>query len=145
MYTQKSFVLKPADAEKKWWLIDAQDKVVGRLATEIADILRGKRNPKYTPHTDSGDFVVVVNADKVKFTGAKWDDKKYYWHTGFIGGIKHRTAKEQLERKPEAIIMNAVKGMLPKNTLGRQQLTKLKVFAGETHNHEAQKPEVYKF
>jgi large subunit ribosomal protein L13 len=145
MYTQKSFVLKPADAEKKWWLIDAQDKVVGRLATEIADILRGKRNPKYTPHTDSGDFVVVVNADKVKFTGSKWDDKKYYWHTGFIGGIKNRTAKEQLERKPEAIVMNAVKGMLPKNTLGRQQLTKLKVFAGETHNHEAQKPEVYKF
>jgi len=145
MYTQKSFVLKPADAEKKWWLIDAQDKVVGRLATEIADVLRGKRNPKYTPHTDSGDFVVVINADKVKFTGNKWDDKKYFWHTGFIGGIKSRTAKEQLERKPEAIIMNAVKGMLPKNTLGRQQLTKLKVFAGESHNHEAQKPEVYKF
>ncbi len=145
MYTQKSFVLKPADAEKKWWLIDAQDKVVGRLATEIADILRGKRNPKYTPHTDSGDFVVVINADKVQFTGAKWDDKKYYWHTGHIGGIKQRTAKEQLEKRPDLIIMNAVKGMLPKNTLGRQQLTKLKVFAGETHNHEAQKPEVYKF
>ncbi|TNF29578.1 MAG: 50S ribosomal protein L13 [Deltaproteobacteria bacterium] len=145
MYTQKSFVLKPADAEKKWWLIDAQDKVVGRLATEIADILRGKRNPKYTPHTDSGDFVVVINADKVQFTGAKWDDKKYYWHTGHIGGIKQRTAKEQLEKRPDLILMNAVKGMLPKNTLGRQQLTKLKVFAGESHNHEAQKPEVYNF
>ena len=145
MYTQKSFVLKPADAEKKWWLIDAQDKVVGRLATEIADILRGKRNTKYTPHTDSGDFVVVINADKVQFTGAKWDDKKYYWHTGHIGGIKQRTAKEQLEKRPDLILMNAVKGMLPKNTLGRQQLTKLKVFAGESHNHEAQKPEVYNF
>lgn len=145
MYTQKSFVLKPADAEKKWWVIDAQDKVVGRLATEIADILRGKRNPKYTPHTDSGDFVVVVNADKVQFTGSKWDDKIYYWHTNHIGGLKKRSAKEQLVRKPESILMNAVKGMLPKNTLGRQQLTKLKVFAGATHAHEAQKPEVYKF
>lgn len=107
--------------------------------------MRGKRNPKYTPHTDSGDFVVVVNADKVQFTGSKWDDKIYYWHTNHIGGLKKRSAKEQLSRKPESILMNAVKGMLPKNTLGRQQLTKLKVFAGTTHAHEAQKPEVYKF
>ncbi|MCO4793590.1 MAG: 50S ribosomal protein L13 [Bacteriovoracaceae bacterium] len=145
MYTQKSFVLKPADAEKKWWLIDAQDKVVGRLATEIADVLRGKRNPKYTPHTDSGDFVVVVNADKVQFTGNKWEGKKYYWHTNHIGGLKQRTAQEQLDRKPEQILMSAVKGMLPKTSLGRQQLTKLKLFAGEAHSHEAQKPEVYKF
>ena len=99
MYTQKSFVLKPADADKKWYLIDANDKVVGRLATEIANILRGKSNPKYTPHTDSGDFVVVINAEKVKFTGAKWTDKVYRWHTNHIGGLKSRTAKEQLRYK----------------------------------------------
>jgi len=144
MYTQKSFVLKPADADKKWYLIDAKDKVVGRLATEVADILRGKNNPQFTPNTDSGDFVVVVNADKVKFTGNKWNAKTYFWHTGFIGGIKSRTAKEQLERKPEKILMDAVKGMLPKTSLGRKQLTKLKVFAGEAHGHEAQKPIEYK-
>lgn len=140
MYTQKSFVLKPAEADKNWYLIDAKDQVVGRLATKIADILRGKNSPKYTPHTDSGDFVVIVNADKVKFTGNKLDEKKYYWHTGYVGGIKNRTAREQLDRHPELVIMNAVKGMLPKNSLGRKQLTKLKVFAGEEHKHEAQNP-----
>ena len=140
MYTQKSLVLKPADADKKWYLVDATDKVVGRLATEIAEVLRGKRSPKYTPHTDSGDFVVVVNADKVKFTGAKWDDKIYYSHSNYMGGMKKRTAKEQLERHPELILMNAVKGMLPKTSLGRKQLTKLKVFTGSEHEHEAQKP-----
>ncbi|OUR93074.1 50S ribosomal protein L13 [Halobacteriovorax marinus] len=143
MYTQKSFVLKPADTDKKWHLIDANDKVVGRLATEIANILRGKNSPKYTPHTDSGDFVVVINAEKVKFTGSKWDKKLYIWHTNHIGGLKSRTAKEQLERKPEQILMSAVKGMLPKNSLGRKQLTKLKVFAGEAHSHEAQQPAAY--
>ncbi|MCB9060375.1 MAG: 50S ribosomal protein L13 [Halobacteriovoraceae bacterium] len=143
MYVQKSFVLKPADAEKKWFIIDAQDKIVGRLATEIADILRGKNNPKYTPHTDSGDFVVVINAEKVRFTGKKLKDKKYYWHTNHIGGLKQRTAQEQLDKHPELIVMNAVKGMLPKNTLGRKQLTKLKVYKGEAHPHEAQSPEVY--
>jgi large subunit ribosomal protein L13 len=145
MYTEKSFVLKPADAEKKWHLIDATDKVVGRLATEIADVLRGKNNPKYTPHTDSGDFVVVVNAEKVKFTGNKLDQKVYYRHTGFAGGLRERTAREQLERRPELIIMSAVKGMLPKNTLGRKQLTKLKVFVGPEHTHAAQNPAEYKF
>lgn len=145
MYTQKSFVLKPAEAQKKWYVIDAENKIVGRLATEVADILRGKRNPQYTPHTDSGDFVVVINADKVKFTGAKWDDKKYFWHTGYVGGIKERTAKVQLEKHPELILMEAVKGMLPKNSLGRQQLTKLKVFAGAEHTHSAQNPEAYTF
>lgn len=140
MYTQKSFVLKPADADKKWYLVDATDKVVGRLATEIADVLRGKRSPKFTPNTDSGDFVVVINADKVKFTGNKWNDKVYYRHSNYMGGLKERTAKEQLERKPEAILMSAVKGMLPHTSLGRKQLTKLKVFAGTEHEHEAQKP-----
>ncbi len=143
MFTQKSFVLKPADASKKWHLVDAKDQVVGRVATQIADLLRGKMNPKFTYNTDSGDYVVVINADKVKFTGNKWSDKKYFWHTNFTGGIKSRTAKQQLEKHPELILMEAVKGMLPKNTLGRKQLTKCKVFAGETHEHQAQNPEVY--
>lgn len=143
MYVQKSFVLRPSDAEKKWHLVDADGKTVGRLATEIANLLRGKRKATYTPNTDSGDFVVVVNSEKVHFSGKKWDDKKYYRHSGFIGTLKVRTAKEQLERSPEAILMHAVKGMLPKNSLGRKQLTKLKVFVGENHGHEAQKPQVY--
>ncbi len=145
MFTEKSFVLKPTDADKKWHLIDATDKVVGRLATEIANVLRGKNNPQYTPHTDSGDFIVVVNAEKVKFTGRKLDQKIYYKHSGYVGGLKERTAREQLERRPELIIMNAVKGMLPKSSLGRKQLTKLKVFAGEKHDHAAQNPVEYKF
>jgi len=144
MYTQKSFVLKPADADKKWYVVDAKDQVVGRLATQIADLLRGRLNPKFTYTTDSGDYVVVINADKVKFTGKKWDDKDYFWHSNFTGGIKKRTAREQLEKHPELILMDAVKGMLPKNTLGRKQLTKLKVFAGETHSHQAQNPVEYK-
>ncbi len=143
MYTQKSFVLKPQDAQKKWYVIDATDKIVGRLATEVADLLRGKNSPQFTPNTDSGDFVVIVNAEKIKFTGNKLDKKIYHWHTNHIGGIKQRTAREQLTKRPDLIIMNAVKGMLPKNTLGRKQLTKLKVFAGPTHEHDAQKPEVY--
>ena len=144
MYTQKSFVLKPAEADKKWYVVDAKDQVVGRLATQIADILRGKINPKFTYNTDSGDYVVVINADKVKFTGNKWDEKDYFWHTNFTGGIKSRTAREQLEKHPELIVLEAVKGMLPKNTLGRKQLTKLKVFAGSTHDHAAQNPVEYK-
>ena len=145
MYTQKSFVLKPADAEKKWYLVNAEGQTVGRVATKIADILRGKTNPQYTPHTDSGDFVVVVNAEKVVFTGRKLDNKVYYKHSGYVGGLKERTAREQLERRPELIIMNAVKGMLPKSSLGRKQLTKLKVFAGEKHDHAAQNPVEYKY
>lgn len=143
MYTQKSYVLKPADADKKWYLIDAKDMVVGRLATEISTILRGKNNPKFTPNTDSGDFVVVVNAEKVKFTGNKWNDKKYHTVSQYISGLRSRAAKDVLERTPELIVMNAVKGMLPKTSLGRKQLTKLKVFVGENHDHDAQKPEVY--
>lgn len=144
MYVQKSYVLKPEEADKKWYLVDAEDMVVGRLATKLADILRGKNSPQYTPNTDSGDFVVVINADKVKFTGNKWSDKKYYTHSNFVGGLKSRTAKEQLEKHPELILMNAVKGMLPKTSLGRKQLTKLKVFTGSEHGHEAQKPELLK-
>jgi large subunit ribosomal protein L13 len=141
MYKQRSYVLKPADADKKWFVVDATDQVVGRLATKIADVLRGKTKPQFTPHTDSGDFVVVINADKVRFTGNKMEDKKYYRHSGYVGNLKVRTAREQMERKPEAILMSAVKGMLPKNTLGRKQLTKLKVYAGEAHPHDAQNPE----
>lgn len=144
MYTQKSFVLKPADAEKNWYLVDATGLTVGRLATKLADVLRGKNNPKYTPHTDSGDFVVVVNADKVVFTGNKLDKKVYYKHSGYVGGLKERTAREQLDRQPTKVLMSAVKGMLPKNSLGRKQLTKLKVFAGAQHAHEAQQPQELK-
>jgi large subunit ribosomal protein L13 len=143
MYTQKSFSLKKEDIDKKWWVIDASDLVVGRLATEVTNILRGKHKPTFTPNQECGDFVIITNCEKVKFTGAKWDDKKYYWHTGYVGGIKQRTAKEQLAKHPELIIKEAVKGMLPKTSLGRKQLTKLKVFVGNEHTHEAQKPEVF--
>ena len=146
MYTQRSFVLKPAEAKKKWFVVDAKDKIVGRLATEIADILRGKKNPKYTRHTDSGDFVVVINADKVKLTGKKWTDKEYITHAkGSVGHLKTRTAEEQLTKHPELIVYNAVKGMLPPTSLGREQMTKLKVYVGETHPHTSQKPEVHTF
>ena len=141
MFTQKSYVLKPSEASKKWYLLDAEGQTVGRLATRLADMLRGKNNPQYTPHTDSGDFVVVVNAEKVVFTGNKLEKKVYYKHSGYVGGLKEHTAKEQLERKPTEVLMHAVKGMLPKNTLGRKQLTKLKIFAGTEHTHSAQNPE----
>ena len=146
MITQKSFAITEADMQnKKWWVVDATDMVVGRLASEVAKVLRGKNKPTFCTNNDAGDFVVVVNAEKVKFTGKKWDDKVYNWHTNHIGGIKQRTAKEQLEKHPELIVYEAVKGMLPKNTLGRKQLTKLKVFVGATHTHDAQKPEALKF
>lgn len=144
MYQQKSFVLKPSEAKKNWHLIDATDLVVGRLATEVANILRGKNNPQFTPHTDSGDFVVVINADKVRFTGNKLDQKVYYRHSGYVGGLRERTAKEVLEKRPTDVVYNAVKGMLPKTSLGRKQLTKLKVYAGDQHDQEAQKPVEYK-
>ena len=145
MYTQKSFVQKPAEAQKNWYLVDAKDMIVGRLASEIAKVLRGKAKPQFTPYTDAGDFVVVINAEKVKFTGNKLEDKKYYWHSNFVGGLKNRSAKEQLERRPDLVLLEAVKGMLPKNTLGREQITKLKIFAGEKHDHEAQKPQPLTF
>lgn len=141
MYTQKSFSAKKEEIEKKWWVIDATDLVVGRLATEAANLLRGKHKPTFTPNQECGDFVVITNCEKVKFTGNKWADKNYYWHTNHIGGLKSRTAQVQLEKHPELIIMNAVKGMLPKTSQGRKQLTKLKVFVGPEHGHEAQKPE----
>lgn len=141
MYTQKSFSAKKEEIDRKWWVIDATDVVVGRLATEVAGILRGKDKPTFTPNQECGDYVVITNCEKVKFTGNKWSAKKYYWHTNHIGGIKSRSAREQLDKHPELLVMNAVKGMLPKNSLGRKQLTKLKVFVGSEHTHEAQKPQ----
>jgi large subunit ribosomal protein L13 len=145
MITQKSYTITKAEmANKKWYVVDATDMVVGRMASEIAKILKGKNKPTFTTHNDAGDFVIVINAEKVKFTGNKWDDKDYNWHTNHIGGIKRRSAKEMLAKNPTAIVEEAVRGMLGKNTLGRSQFTKLKVFVGPTHTHEAQKPEVLK-
>ncbi len=140
MYTQRSFWLKDGEHERKWFVVDAKDKVVGRLASEIAKVLRGKHNPQFTPNTDSGDFVVVINAEKVRFTGKKWEQQKYYRHSGHIGNLRMRTAREQLDKAPEKILMEAVRRMLPKSSLGAKQLTKCKVYAGEVHPHEAQAP-----
>ena len=137
----KTFVAKEHEIEKKWHLIDANDKVLGRLATEIANLLRGKNKPIFTPHMDSGDYVVVVNADKVVLTGGKLEKKMYYRHSGYVGGLKKATAKEILQKRPENLIRFAVKGMLPKTSLGRRQLTKLKIYAGPDHRHQAQKLE----
>ena len=129
-----------AQAQRKWVVVDATDQVVGRLASRVASILRGKTNPNYNPHNDTGDFVVVVNADKVQFSGDKLAKKVYYRHTGFTGGIKAETAGHLLQRKPEELIQKTVKGMLPKTSLGRAQFRKLKVYAGPEHPHEAQQP-----
>ena len=128
--------------ERKWYVVDAEGKTLGRLASEIAKVLRGKNKPIYTPFIDTGDYVIVVNADKIAVTGKKMNDKKYYHHTGYIGGLKEVTLKKLLETKPEAVLTHAVKGMLPKNTLGRHMIKKLHVYAGPDHNHAAQKPEV---
>ncbi|MEA3358416.1 MAG: 50S ribosomal protein L13 [Thermodesulfobacteriota bacterium] len=137
----KTFVAKEHEVDKKWYLVDAGEKVLGRLATEIAVILRGKNKPIFTPHMDAGDYVVVVNADKITLTGNKLQKKIYYRHSGYPGGLKEITAADMLEKKPERLLMLAVKGMLPKNSLGRRQLTKLKIYAGPNHHHQAQKPE----
>ncbi len=146
MIKQSSYTITKAEmANKKWYVVDATDMVVGRLASEIAKVLRGKNKPTFTTHNDAGDFVIVVNAEKVKFTGNKWNAKVYNWHTNHIGGIKARTAKVQLEKHPTAIVEEAVRGMLGKNTLGRKQFTKLKVVVGPNHGHEAQKPEPLTF
>ena len=143
----KTFSAKPAEVEKKWIIIDAKDAIVGRLASFVAARLRGKHRPDYTPHVDCGDNVIIINADKVVFTGRKLDDKKYFWHTGYPGGIKERTASAILDgRFPERIVKKAVQRMLPKESpLARQQLSNLKVYAGNAHPHEAQKPEVIDF
>ncbi len=136
----KTYQAKKEEIEQKWYLVNAEGKVLGRLATELARILRGKNKPTYTPHLDTGDFIIVVNAGKLTLTGKKMKDKVYYHHTGYPGGIKSINAEKLLAKKPTEMIRMAVKGMLPKNSLGRQMLRKLKVYAGPNHPHEAQKP-----
>jgi len=136
----KTYTAKPREIEQAWRLVDADGQILGRLATEIADTLRGKNKPAYTPHVDSGDFVIVVNAEKVRVTGKKLDQKIYYRHSGYPGGLRERTLAEQLARRPEEVIRRAVKGMLPKNKLAAAQLRKLKVYAGPEHPHAAQNP-----
>ncbi|MBE0449975.1 MAG: 50S ribosomal protein L13 [Clostridia bacterium] len=138
----KSYVAKPLEIERKWYVVDADGKTLGRLASEVAKILRGKHKPIFTPHVDTGDFVIVVNAEKVKVTGKKMDQKMYRWHTGYVGNLKERTFREMNQRNPERIVELAIKGMLPHNSLGSQMYTKLKVYAGPEHKHEAQMPEV---
>ncbi len=137
-----TYSAKKSDNQGKWGLVDAKGAVLGRLAAEVAARLQGKHNPLYTPHVDSGDWIVVVNADKIVLTGRKLDQKQYYRHSGYIGGLKSTTARELQEKNPEDLIRFAVKGMLPKNRLGKKQLKKLKVYAGDQHPHEAQNPEV---
>jgi large subunit ribosomal protein L13 len=136
----KTYQTKKEELEHKWYLVNAEGKVLGRLATELVKILKGKNKPTYTPHLDTGDFVIVVNAGKVSLTGKKMKDKIYYHHTGYPGGIKEVNAEKLLAKKPAEVIRIAVKGMLPKNSLGRQMLRKLKIYAGPNHPHEAQKP-----
>jgi large subunit ribosomal protein L13 len=137
----KTFTPKPQDIQRDWYVVDAQDKILGRLATSIATRLRGKHKPEFAPHADNGDFVVVVNADKIRVTGNKLVDKKYYRHSGYPGGIKETALKDVLDRHPERVITMAVKGMLPRNRLGRALLKKLKVYAGAEHPHAAQNPQ----
>ncbi len=136
----KTYLTPVNEIEKNWYVVNAEDKVLGRIATEIALRLRGKHKPSFSTFIDNGDFIVVTNAEKIRLTGNKWDDKKYYHHTGYIGGIKEASAKELMEKHPTDMLMKAVKGMLPKNKLGRAQLKKLKIYAGSEHPHEAQQP-----
>ncbi|ADA67442.1 MAG: 50S ribosomal protein L13 [Thermotoga sp. 47_83] len=138
---QKTTTIKPEEVERKWYVVDASGKVLGRLATRIAKILMGKHKPNYTPHVDTGDYVIVVNADKVVLTGKKLDQKVYYWHSGYPGGLKSLTARQMLEKHPEKLIWLAVKRMLPKNRQSRKMLKRLKVYASPEHPHQAQKPE----
>ncbi len=137
----KTQFAKKNEVDRKWFVVDASDQILGRMATRIAAYLRGKHKPVFTPNADTGDFIVVVNAEKVRLTGKKIDDKVYYWHSGYPGGLKSETAKERLQKHPERIIEDAVWGMLPKNRLGRAMIKKLKVYSGTDHPHKAQKPE----
>ena len=141
----KSFMASPSTIERKWYVVDATGHTLGRLASEIASILRGKNKPTFTPHIDTGDYVIVVNADKIQVTGKKLDQKVYYNHSDYVGGMKETTLREKMAKKPEDVIYLAVKGMLPKGPLGREMITKLHVYAGADHKHQAQKPEVLKF
>jgi large subunit ribosomal protein L13 len=137
----KTYSANANDRDRRWYVVDAEGKTLGRLATQIADTLRGKRKPTFTPHVDTGDFVIVINAEKVSVTGNKRTEKRYYRHSGYPGGLKTRTFEEMIERKPEDVIRLAVKGMLPRNRLSRRQITKLKIYAGPEHPHQAQSPE----
>lgn len=141
----KTFMASPATIDRKWYVVDATDMTLGRLASEVAKVLRGKNKPIFTLHIDCGDNVIVINAEKIKVTGKKMDQKVYYHHSDYVGGLKEATLREKLEKKPEQVIELAVKGMLPKGPLGRQMFTKLHVYAGPEHKHEAQKPEVLTF
>ena len=141
----KTFMASPATIDRKWCVVDATDMTLGRLASEVAKVLRGKNKPIFTPHIDCGDNVIVINAEKIKVTGKKMDQKVYYHHSDYVGGLKEATLREKLAKKPEQVIELAVKGMLPKGPLGRQMFTKLHVYAGPEHKHEAQKPEVLTF
>ena len=141
----KTYSAKPAEVERNWFVVDASGRVLGRLASFVASRLRGKHKPVYTPHVDTGDHIIVVNAGKVALTGRKWDDKLYHRHSGYMGGLKSMTAKELLEKRPADLVVHAVRGMLPKNSLGRSMLKKLKVYAGPEHPHEAQQPETLQF
>ena len=139
----KTFMANPAAAERKWYVVDAEGQTLGRLATEVANVLRGKNKPTYTPHVDTGDYVIVVNASKIKVTGKKMEQKIYYSHSDYVGGMRETTLREMMAKKPEDVITHAVKGMLPKGPLGRSMITKLHVYAGPEHEHAAQKPEAY--
>ena len=141
----RTYTAKPGEVERRWYVVDADGQTLGRLATRIADTLRGKGKAQYTPHVDTGDFVVVVNAEKVRVTGNKLDQKRYYRHSGYPGGLRSRTLRDQLERRPTEVIRKAVKGMLPKNRLARAQLRKLKIYAGPEHPHHAQAPKPLTF
>lgn len=138
----KSYMASPSTIERKWYVVDATGHTLGRLASEVANVLRGKKKPTYTPHMDTGDYVIIVNADKIKVTGKKLEQKIYYHHSDYVGGMKETTLKEMLDKKPEYVIKHAVKGMLPKGPLGRQMITKLHIYAGPEHGQAAQKPEV---
>lgn len=140
-----TFMASPATIDRKWYVVDATDMTLGRLASEVAKVLRGKNKPIFTPHMDTGDYVIVVNAEKIKVTGKKLDQKIYYRHSDYVGGMKETTLRDKLAKKPEQVVELAVKGMLPKGPLGRQMYTKLHVYAGPEHKHEAQKPEVLTF
>ena len=139
----KTYTAKPGEITREWYLVDAEGQTLGRLATRIADTLRGKNKPQYTPHVDTGDFVVVINAEKVAVTGQKLDQKMYYRHSGYPGGLKERSLREQLERRPTEVLRKAVKGMLPKNKLAAAQIGKLKIYVGPEHPHEAQAPKPF--
>lgn len=141
----KSFMASPATIERKWYVVDATGYTLGRLASEVAKVLRGKNKPIFTPHMDTGDYVIITNAEHIKVTGKKLDQKIYYRHSEYVGGMKETTLREMLNKKPERVLELAVKGMLPKGPLGRQMIKKLHVYAGAEHNHQAQKPEVLTF